>query len=80
MDELPVLHFRLLVHKENDGEGQLVLIGTKRADVVAKALRQHRYRAVHKIDARGTLVGFLIYNRAFLDVMADVGYVDTHLI
>ena len=70
----------LLVEIEDDTKRQLVLIGAQRANKVAKALRQHRYRAVDEIDRRGTLHGLTVNDTAFGDIVRDIGNMHTHLI
>ena len=77
--QVPVFHHSLLVHEENDAIGQFVLVGPERADVVAQTFGQHRNGAVHQIDAGASLLGFLVDDAAFGDVVRHVGNVHTHL-
>ena len=64
---------RVFVEREDTAVGILILVGAKRAEEVAQALGEHRYRAVHEVDTRGTLVGLIIDDTTRLDIVADVG-------
>ena len=73
------LHVSLVVHLEDDAIGQLLLVGAQRTDEVTQALRQHRDGAVYQIHTGGTLRRLFVDDGAFLDVMAHVGNMYTHL-
>ena len=78
MCNVTVLDVGLLVKCYNDGVGQFFLVRTQGADEITKAFRQHRNSAVNKIDTRGSFYGLLIYNRALLDVVTDIGNMDAY--
>ena len=64
---------RVFVQREDTAVGILILVRAERAEEVAQALREHRYRAVHEVDTGGTLVGLIINDTTRLDIVADVG-------
>ena len=74
-----LLHLGPVIEVEDDGVGQLVLVGTQRAEVVAQAFGQHGYGAVHQIDRGGTAVSLLVNDVSFGHVVGHVGNVYTHL-
>ena len=78
VDDAVRQHVGLLVHLENDAEAEFFLVGTQRADEVAKAFGQHGHGAIDKIDARGALLGFAVDDAAFEHVVGYVGDVDAH--
>jgi len=80
MGEVPGLDIGLVVHLEDDAVTKFLLVGTEGADEVTESLREHGDSAVDEVDARGTIVGFLVDRGAFADVMGDVGDVHTHFI
>ena len=70
----------VFVQREDTAVGILILVGAERAEEVAQALREHRYRAIHEVDTRGTLVGLIIDDTTRLDVVADIGDMHPDLI
>ena len=66
-------------HLEDDRVGELVLVGTQRADVVAQPLGQHRDGAVHQIDRRGTLAGLAVDDGVGGDIVGHIGDVYANL-
>ena len=74
-----VFNLSIVVEVEDHAEGELVFIGSQRADKVAEALGQHGYGPVDEIYARGTFHRLAVNDRAFLHIVAHVGNVDTYL-
>ena len=64
---------RVFVQREDTAVGILILVGAERAEEVAQALGEHRYRTVHEVDTGSTLVGLIIDETTRLDIVADVG-------
>ena len=64
---------RFFIQREDTAVGILILVGAERAEEVAQALGEHRYRSVHEVDTGGTLVGLIIDETTRLDIVADVG-------
>ena len=75
---MPREHLAARVHLKDGGISELFLIGAQRADEVAEPLGQHRYGAVHEIDARGTFLRFAVYDVAFLHIVRHVGDMHAH--
>ena len=73
-----MLHLGLVVHLEDSGVSQLLLVRTERAEQVTEAFGEHRDGAVHQIHRGSALFGFLVDAASFLDVMGHVGNVNTH--
>ena len=80
LGQVPVLHHGLFVHEEDDAVRQFVLVGAERAEFVAQLFGQHRYGAVHEVDARAALLGLLVDDAPFLYVVRDVGNVHAHFV
>ena len=72
---MPIQHFARIVHLEDDGISQLIFVLPQRAELIRKALGQHRDRAIHEVDARGTLQGFTIDDVTFVHVSRHIGNV-----
>ena len=72
---MPIQHFARFIHFENNGISQLIFVLPQRAELVRKALGQHRDRTIHKVDARGALQSFAIDDVAFVHVSRHVGNV-----
>ena len=73
-----VQHFGLVVEGEDDAVCQLLFVGAEGAQKVAEAFGEHGDGAVYEVDRRGALLGFLVDDAAFLDVMRYVGDVHAH--
>ena len=69
MSQVPLLDVRLIVELEDHTVTEFLLIRTERADKVTEALWQHRDGAVHEVDTRRTVVGFLVNDGALLHVV-----------
>ena len=80
MGEVPGLDIGLVVHLEDDAVTEFLLIGTEGADEVTEALGEHGDGAIDEIDARGTVIGFLVDRGAFAHIVGDVGDMHTHFI
>ena len=78
VDNAMVEHVGILIHLEDDGEAEFLLVGTERADEVAESLGKHRYCAVHEIDGGASLLCFLVDDGAFEHIVRHIGNVDTH--
>ena len=76
--QVPREHLAARVHLKDGGISELFLIGAQRADEVAEPLGQHRYGAVHEIDARGTFLRFAVYDVTFLHIVRHVGDMHAH--
>ena len=72
---MPIQHFARIIHFENNGISQFIFVLPQRAELIRQALRQHRDRTIHKVDARGALQGFAIDDIAFVNVGRHVGNV-----
>ena len=71
-------HFGFVVHLEDDGERQFLLIGPERTELVAEVFRQHRNGSVHQINRCGTLLSLFVDDGTFLHIVAHIGDVYTH--
>ena len=73
-----VQHFGLVVHLEDDRVSQLFFVGTQGTEEVAQAFGQHGNGAVYEVDGCGALLGFLVDDASFLDIVGHVGNVHAH--
>ena len=65
-------YVRLFVQREDTAVGILILVRTERTEEVAQSLGEHRDGAIHQINTRGTLIGFVINDTTRLHVVAHV--------
>ena len=65
---------------EDDGESELLFVGTQGADAVAKMLRKHRDNAVHKVYGSGSLLSLAVYYGVGLHIVGDIRDMDTDFI
>ena len=75
-----VLDIPLRVDFGDHREGELVLVRTERAELVAEFLRQHRHGAVHEINAGAALACLLVHGGAGRNVMGHVGNMHAYLV
>ena len=73
-----VVDVGLVVNLEDYAEGQFLLVGTQRADVVAEFLGQHGDGAVDEVDRGATVQGLAVDGRAFLHVVRHVSDMHAH--
>jgi hypothetical protein len=78
MGEVPRLDIGFVVHLENDTVTEFLLIGTEGADEVTETLGEHGDGAIDEVDARGTVIGFLIDRGAFTHIVGDIGNMDAY--
>ena len=72
-------HLCILVEQEDDAVAQFLLVGTQRANEIAKVFGQHGNGTIDEIDRGGTLLCLLVDDTALGDVVRNVGYVDADL-
>ena len=72
---MPIQYFANIVHLEDDGISQLIFVLPQRAELVRKALGQHRDRTIHEVDTRSALQGFAIDDVTLVNVGRHVGNV-----
>ena len=74
-----VCHYTLLIHTHDDTIAKFLLIGAKRTDIVTQSFWEHWNSTVDKIDRSGTLLSFLVNDRAFFHIVCDVCDMDADL-
>ena len=65
---------------EYSRECELRLPWTERAQLVGKFLGQHRHSPVHEIYRSAPCLGLIVHDRARVDVMGDISYMDSYFV
>ena len=71
-------HLCLIVEVEDNRVSKFILVRAQRADIVTKSFWKHRYGTIHEIDTCSTFLCLFVDNRAFRDIMADIGDMNTY--
>ena len=79
MNNAVSLDICLVIKIENDAISQLIFVGAERTNEVTKPFGEHRNRSIYEVNTCGSLHSFTVNDTAFLDIMAHVGNVNTHL-